>query len=220
MKTFSVRNLPHLLRKRLAALLLALMLLLPASGCMSLYLLSEQFDPNGTWLGAEPETTPAIELTPAPTAAVSDMPYASIIQNDTGITFSDMVYARPDTAAIDAAIDALEAATDDPASDADALLSLYGEMLARYEEASDAMSLAYVLYSMDVTAAYYQDEYDALVVALTEDDVRMTDCSIALFDDVRTAEAMKQIYGEDFIRTVTEGRELNSPEIQRYIERE
>jgi len=216
--------------QRLAALVLVFAMLLPASGCMSLYLFSEEIDPDGTlFSAAEEEQTYPIEIpapteapkpTAAPAATAEPAPYESIIQNDTGIKFSEMVYTRPDTDAIYDAVEALEDAYEAGEEDVAALLKRYDAMIALYDAASDEMSLAYVLYSMDVTDDHYKDEYDDLVVALTDLDVLMTDISIKLFDDPRTADAMLAAYGEDFIDCVRSGRELNSPEIQKYIEKE
>lgn len=205
--------------KRLAVLLLSLLMLLSMNGCMSLYLLSEQIDPDGMLL-AEETVMPQVVITPNPEVEALPESTESITEHDAGIKFSDMVYTRPDTDAIYAAVDALEALLDSDAADVDALLSAYQTMLDLYNAASDEMSMAYVLYSFDVTDDRYKTEYDDLVVALTDVDVRMTDVSIRLFDDPRTADAMLRTYGEDFIRVVRDGRELNSPEIQPFVERE
>ena len=54
-------NVKHM--KRLAALLLSLLMLLSMNGCMSLYLLSEQIDPDGTLL-AEETVMPQVVIRP------------------------------------------------------------------------------------------------------------------------------------------------------------
>lgn len=212
--------------QRLVAFVLVAVLLVCSNGCMNLYLLSEQIDPNGTLFGdhAEETVAPMSTATPQPTAASdptpSPTPYVSIIQNDAGVKFSDMVYTRPDTDALRASIEALQADFDAGESNAETLLSRYAEIVDAYDAAEAQMSLAYVLYSFDVTQEHYQSEYNDLVVELTDLDVVLTDLSIALFDDARTADAMQRTYGDDFIRTVREGRELNSSRIREYVERE
>lgn len=75
------------------------------------------------------------------------------------IPFSEMEYVRPDVATLYADFDALteQAKT---SSDAAGLLSTFYGLYDRYVSFHSMSSLANILYSLDTTVSYYQDEYN------------------------------------------------------------
>lgn len=214
--------------KKCLALLLALVFALSSSGCMGLYLTMELADrmrtPSDGAAGAvEALPTPDPMATPEPALPVPDgnaTETPSLLYPREERAFSDMPYVKPDTDAMFAAVEALEALRAAGETDSGTLLARYREILALYSAASTQLSLAYVYYAFDVTEPYYQDEYNALELRLTEFDLALTDLTIALYEDARTAEAMAAAFPEEFREMVYAGELLNSEEIQEDLEKE
>ncbi|MBO4418607.1 MAG: hypothetical protein J5789_02105 [Oscillospiraceae bacterium] len=75
------------------------------------------------------------------------------------VPFSQMEYVRPDVEALYAAFDSL-ADRAKSGADADSLLSDFYDLYDRYISFYSMDSLANVLYSLDTTQTYYQDEYN------------------------------------------------------------
>lgn len=75
------------------------------------------------------------------------------------IPFSEMEYVRPDVATLYADFDSLTERAKD-STDAEALMEDFYDLSTRYISFYSMDSLANVLYSLDTTESYYQDEYN------------------------------------------------------------
>ncbi len=103
------------------------------------------------------------------------------------VSFSEMVYERPDIDGMEAQLDDLKngIVASKPAPD---LISAYRSLQDQYAHADSMLSLAYLLYAFDVTKSYYRDEYAYLQSALNELDVDMQSVSAELFESSSEAE--------------------------------
>ena len=188
--------------KRAVALTLTLLLLLGLSGCG-----------NAPQIGAS-----LSRATPSPAAPNTPVPLP--VQDHPGVRFSDMRYARPDVSKIEDALSRVTAGLE--AGDSlDALFSQYDEALSLFNAAESQMSLAYLLYALDVTKPEYEAEYTYLQTELNRIDLAMTDASVALFSasDEAGRRAETEL-GTGYVQTVYEEESLNSEEIQPLLSEE
>ncbi|MCE5189709.1 MAG: hypothetical protein LLF75_11105 [Eubacteriales bacterium] len=136
------------------------------------------------------------------------------------VTFSQMVYERPDIADMQAQLDGLKDSIRSgvPASD---LIAAYRTLQDRYSHADSMLSLAYLLYATDVTQDYYRDEYAYLQSALSELDGDMEGLSYALFQSSNEAESLaKESFGEEYVNTILRAEELSSATIRELTDQE
>ena len=162
-----------------------------------------------------PAATPDVTETPE---LITPEPLPPSLHPD--VRFSDMRYVRPDTDAIESALDKL---ADDIASTAPAahLLAAYADIKAQYEAADSAMALCYLLYAFDVTEPEYEEEYARLQSALSRLDLLMTDVTIQLYElSDETRNRMDETYTKDYVDAVYQGQSLNSDEIQPLLDAE
>lgn len=202
--------------KKCIAVLLVLAIALSSTGCVAMYIAAELISR---------QESPSAAVTPyLIEAPVQTVPGSTDWMNGESdrpeVRFSDMEYRRPDTDAIYDAIEQLQSDLESGEFDADTLIARYQEVLDLYDAADSQCSLAYVLYAMDVTEPYYQDEYNALTAALNDIDLSLTDVSIALFEDQESGADMTDRFGKSFEDAVYAGESLNSPEIQTDMEEE
>ena len=90
-----------------------------------------------------------------PTTIPIDIP-TDISYDREDIPFSSLSYSRPDTDAIRSSIEALKKEISSSA-DVQKVLADYADILADYEHLDTMASLAYILYSKDVTEEYYDN---------------------------------------------------------------
>lgn len=202
--------------KKWIALLLCVMLCIASSGCVSTYLYAKLFSD----LVDADTYTQSVPTTPEATAAPDMTDDAAIITPHEDVSFSGMVYVRPDVDQLENDLNALLKDVASDAFDADTLLARYDEVKTAYDTADSQMSLAYLLYAFDVTTDEYKDEYDFLANELTDLDLLMTELSISLLESDNTKDAAAAAWGEDYVDAVYAGEELNSPDIQALVSEE
>ena len=140
-------------------------------------------------------------------------PPIEIFYDREDIPFSSLSYERPDTDAIRNDIGALTEKIQSGAG-ADEVLEDYAAIMASYDHLDTMASLAYILYSKDVTEEYYDDEYTYLTAEANELDLLLTDLSILMYETDGIGEAFLDAYGPDFKASVYKGLQRNSPEVQ------
>ena len=129
------------------------------------------------------------------------------------VLFSSLSYSHPDTDAIRSDIDALTQKISSGAK-AEEVLADYAKILAAYDHLDTMASLAYILYSMDVTEEYYDNEYTDLIAEANDLDLQLTDLSILMYETDGIGDAFTAAYGEHFKENVYKGEQRNSPEVQ------
>lgn len=127
------------------------------------------------------------------------------------ISLEDIRYKRPDSADISAKIDQALALTKE--GDADAVLSLYREILHDLSHFDTMASYAGIQYHLDLSDDYYRSEDLALDEAWVQLDNRMIELTDAILDS-SFAKKAKSAWGADFIQRHEHNRKLNSPEIE------
>jgi len=192
---------------RIGALLVALLLLASTTGCACAAMYVAVAEGVRSFVAGElPEATAA----PLPQIAAP-----SVSADRKTIPFSEMAYSRPDTELLERMILSLEA--DIGMDDLNSLLDRYEEIRSLYNEADSMLSLCYVFYALDVTDAYYREEYAWLLSELQSLDLIMTDVSLALLE---RSESVREQWGEDYASAVEAGADLNSEAVQELFGRE
>lgn len=128
------------------------------------------------------------------------------------IPFSSLSYSRPDT---DAIRDSITSLTDEIKAGADAenVLADYADILSAYDHLDTMASLAYILYSKDVTEEYYDDEYTYLVAESNDIDLLLTDLTILMYETDEIGDALLEDYGPTFKTNAYKSKQRNSEEI-------
>lgn len=212
--------------KKFISLLLCATLLLSGSGCVSTYLLARLgIDTAENYGDVTSPVTSAPEPSPAPTAGADlEDPFSSAVAGNItpheNVSFSNMVYTRPDVDQLEEDLNTLLEDVNSGAYNPSTLLTHYEAVKAAYDEADSQMSLAYLLYAFDVTVDDYKEEYDFLANKLTDLDLLMTDVSIALLENDETQVWTKQAWSKDYVDAVYAGEALNSEEIQDLVAEE
>lgn len=136
------------------------------------------------------------------------------------VTFSQMVYERPDLDDLRAQLDDLENGIQS-GKPAQEMISSYRSLQKQYAHADSMLSLAYLLYAFDVTESFYRDEYAYLQSTLSELDAEMEGVSYALFESSSEAEALaKESFGEDYVNTILQAEDLTDASIQDLLDQE
>lgn len=136
------------------------------------------------------------------------------------VTVSDMVYERPDLEQIRAKIDDLESDIS-RGKPAEELFASYEAIQADYAHADSMLSLSYLLYALDVTEAYYQNEYAFLQSELGELDSEMETVSVHLFDSSNEAKALcEEKLGVFYVDSILNGKDLGDESIQELLDQE
>ena len=129
------------------------------------------------------------------------------------IPFSSLSYSRPDTDAIRSSIDTLTSEIK-AGADAENVLTAYADILSAYEHLDTMESLAYILYSKDVTEEYYDDEYTYLVAEANDIDLLLTDLTIQMYETETIGDALRDAYGPTFEKNAYKAKQRNSEDIQ------
>ena len=136
------------------------------------------------------------------------------------VTVADMVYQRPDLDEIRAKIDDLESDISRGKS-ADELFSAYEAIQADYAHADSMLSLSYLLYALDVTESFYQNEYAFLQSELGKLDSEMETVSVHLFDSSDQAKALcEEKLGAFYVDSILNGKDLGDASIQDLLDQE
>ena len=123
-------------------------------------------------------------------------------ENHGDVTFTDMVYERPDIDAMRAQMDDLLDGID-RGKPAEEMIAAYETLRNEYAHADSMLSLAYLLYAFDVTEPYYRNEYSYLQTELSILDADMESVSIELFESSGEAEQLaKDSFGEGYVETI------------------
>ena len=128
------------------------------------------------------------------------------------IPFSSLSYSRPDTDAIRSSIDSLTKEIN-AGADAEKVLEDYAEILSAYDHLDTMASLAYILYSKDVTEEYYDNEYTYLVAEANDIDLLLTDLTILMYETEGIGDALRDAYGPTFEANAYKANQRNSEEI-------
>lgn len=185
--------------KTLTAIILSAALILQLSGCGLI--------PLGIWLiGNSSHST--IDV---PTDVPIDIP-TDISYEREDIPFSSLSYERPDTDAIRRSIESLTEEIK-KGTDAQKALTEYADILAAYEHLDTMSSLAYILYSKDVTDEYYDNEYTDLVAEANDLDLLLTDLTVQMYETETVGEALLDAYGPAFKENAYKAKQRNSEEI-------
>ena len=134
------------------------------------------------------------------------------------IPFSSLSYSRPDTDAIRSSIEALTKEIK-PGADAQKVLADYAEILAAYNHLDTMASLAYILYSKDVTEEYYDNEYTYLVAEADDLDLLLTDLTIQMYETEGIGDALLDAYGPTFEVNAYKAKERSSEEVLENLNR-
>lgn len=140
-------------------------------------------------------------------------PGVSIGQRE-DVSFSDMVYERPDIEAMGARLDDLKTGivAGKPAPD---LISAYQTLQDLYAHADSMMSLAYLLYAFDVTESFYRDEYAYLQSSLSVLDGEMEGVSAALFESSDEAKQLaNETFGSDYVKDILNAEDMTDTTVQ------
>ncbi|HWP21149.1 MAG TPA: hypothetical protein VN417_00305 [Candidatus Cryosericum sp.] len=138
----------------------------------------------------------------------------------TDVTVADMVYQRPDLNEIRAKIDDLESDISRGKS-ADELFSAYEAIQADYTHADSMLSLSYLLYALNVTESFYQNEYAFLQSELGKLDSEMEAVSVHLFDSSDQAKALcEEKLGAFYVDSILNGKDLGDASIQDLLDQE
>lgn len=165
-------------------------------------------------------TNDAIAAEPAQTGSSAASPELLPSKAHTDVTFSQMVYERPDLDGMRAQLDDLKDGIQ-RGKPAQEMVSAYRTLQKQYAHADSMLSLAYLLYAFDVTQSYYRDEYAYLQSALSTLDADMEGVSYALFESSSEAEALaKESFGEDYVDTILQVENLTSESIQDLLDQE
>ena len=146
-----------------------------------------------------------------PTTIPIDIP-TDISYDREDIPFSSLSYSRPDTDAIRSSIESLKKEISSGA-DAQKVLADYADILAAYNHLDTMASLAYILYSKDVTEEYYDNEYTYLVAEADDLDLLLTDLTIQMYETEGIGDALLDAYGPTFEVNAYKSKERNSEEI-------
>ena len=146
-----------------------------------------------------------------PTTIPIDIP-TDISYDREDIPFSSLSYSRPDTDAIRSSIESLKKEISSGA-DVQKVLADYADILADYEHLDTMASLAYILYSKDVTEEYYDNEYTYLVAEADDLDLLLTDLTIQMYETEGIGDALLDAYGPTFEVNAYKSKERNSEEI-------
>lgn len=152
------------------------------------------------------------EMIEPPTEEPIDIP-TDITYDREDIPFSSLTYTRPDTDALRKDIEALTQKIKSGTTAEEALAD-YADILASYDHMDTMASLAYILYSMDVTEEYYDNEYTDLIAEANDLDLLLTDLSILMYETDGIGDALLDAYGLEFEVNVYKGKQRNSPEVQ------
>ncbi|MEN6338849.1 MAG: M3 family metallopeptidase [Clostridiaceae bacterium] len=138
----------------------------------------------------------------------------------TDVTVTDMAYVRPDLDALGAKIDDLQTSIDRK-KPAEELISAYQEILTDYSHADSMLSLSYLLYAIDVTESYYQNEYAFLQSELGVLDSAMENVSIHLFESSGEAKTLcEQAFGVPYVENILVEEDLSDESIQGLLNEE
>lgn len=202
----------------------------------SSYAAKEAQKPTAKPETAKPDATEAAQSVPAAeTPAVPEKPSATEKPSETAqkpeqsvafkeppartdITFEDIEYIEPDLDQLESDLAALLAdiqASD--GSDIEALLDRFDALMAVYNDADSVSSYAYIRYSQNVNDEQWQKRSDDISLRLTELDLAMTDCAMALME---LGPQAKERWGEDFCNTVIIGDKLNDESVQELFKKE
>jgi len=169
--------------KILAWLIMALMLLSLTAGCDSV-----------------PDTVRSTVDT-ANESVTSSTEYKPNEQH-ANVTFTDMVYERPDIDVMRAQMDDLLDGID-RGKPAEEMIAAYETLREEYAHADSMLSLAYLLYAFDVTESYYRNEYSYLQTELSILDADMENVSYELFESSGEIEQLaKDSFGEGYVEAI------------------
>ena len=136
------------------------------------------------------------------------------------VTVADMAYERPDLDGIRAKIDDLESDISRGKS-AEELFDAYESIQADYAHADSMLSLSYLLYALDVTETFYQNEYAYLQSELGMLDSEMETVSVHLFDSSDQAKALcEEKLGVFYVDSILNGKDLGDENIQTLLDQE
>lgn len=158
-----------------------------------------------------------------PAAATAETPAETAQQaakQREDVSFSEMVYERPDIDSMEAQLDDLKngIVASKPAPD---LISAYRSLQDQYAHADSMLSLSYLLYAFDVTKSYYRDEYAYLQSTLSELDGEMEGVSAALFESSDEAKALaNETFGSDYVEDVINAEDLTDTSVQDLMDQE
>lgn len=136
------------------------------------------------------------------------------------VSFSQMIYERPDIESMQAQMDELMDGIQS-GKPAQTMVTSYRALQKQYAHADSMLSLAYLLYALDVTQSYYRDEYAYLQSALSELDAEMEGVSYALFESSSEAETLaKQSFGEDYVDSILQAEDLSETSVRDLADQE
>ena len=131
-----------------------------------------------------------------------------------------MVYERPDLDEIRAKIDDLESDIS-RGKPAEELFASYEAIQADYAHADSMLSLSYLLYALDVTESFYQNEYAFLQSELGSLDSAMETVSVHLFDSSDQAKTLcEEKLGAFYVDSILNGKDLGDESIQELLDQE
>lgn len=134
------------------------------------------------------------------------------------LDFSEYVYKRPDTEAIDGMInEAIELAGQ--LDNEEKLLDLYRSIIEEEKEVTTQQSLAYIYRCLDLTDAYYEEESDFMETYYRSFDNALLKLTGVILDS-EYGKAFQEEWGEDFVERYELNSKLNSDEIQPLIAEE
>ncbi|MDO4492879.1 MAG: M3 family metallopeptidase [Clostridia bacterium] len=197
--------------KRLTALLLTVLLLLNATGCMALYTVSEIADPDAMlFRGGKVAASAGTGIR----IAADNMPVPDTAGLRKSVPFDSLVFERPDNAKLRAAIAALGARLDSGDTDGSSMVAEFDAILAMVDDSYSEASLAYLYFAEDVTDHTYENASNEINAELLDIDVDLTELAIRLYEDPVTGPVMDEMYSPSFKEQTYAGRNLNSREIQ------
>ena len=136
-----------------------------------------------------------------PENVTTNTQYESYTKHD-DVTFTEMIYERPDIDAMRAEMDDLLDGID-RGKPAEEMMAAYEALRQEYSHADSMLSLAYLLYAFDVTEPYYRNEYSYLQTELSILDADMETVSIELFESSGEAEELaRESFGEGYVETI------------------
>ena len=213
-----MNNMKKIFRKTIVLLLTAAFVL-QGTGCMCAPLGAASVAAAGYILAKE-ATEPEPSATAIPEDAYLPETKPEIVDSETEVGFSDMVYSRPDTSEIRNAIQDLKDKILQGNVPTGELFKDYETIMGMYRHLDSESSLAYLLYSLDVTTSYYKDEYDYVYAEMNSIDLLLIEIAQLLAESEQTAGEMKEIYGDAYIEHVYKAAKQNSPEIQEDLKEE
>ena len=164
---------------------------------------------------SQPQETESESASALPT--VLDVP-DEIVPEHGDVNFEDMVYERPDLAAVDADFDAALQQIADAAGEEE-VFAAYDALMDDISHISTMSTLASIHSDLDLSDSYYEEESTLLDNELTRLDNRMNEVTEAILSS-SYADAFTERMGSDFVERYEFYSQLNSPEIEDLVAQE